>query len=207
MNLASACATLLVTLVGVATLGAVTDGFTVWTAETARRHALVERPAQLPAVSLQDQTARVFELAEYREGLVLLDFIYTRCPTVCQALGVSFNRLQAEIRRRGWQHQVALLSVTFDNNTDLPAMLDAYLTRFDADAGVWRSARVTDAHALAGWLEEWDVTVIPDGYGGYVHNAAIYLAENGVLRAVFDLEDIAGPVDALAVALGEPDAH
>jgi protein SCO1/2 len=207
MNPASVFATLLVSLLGIGTLGATTDAFTVWTAETARRQALIERPAQLPEVSLQDQTARVFEMAEYREGLVLLDFIYTRCATVCQALGVSFNRLQAEIRKRGWQHRVALLSVSFDGNTDLPAMLDAYLTRFDADAGIWRSARVTDAHELAGWLEQWDVTVIPDGYGGYVHNAAIYLVENGVLRAVFDLEDIAGPVDALAVALGESDAH
>ena len=187
---------------GSAALWAGTDGFRAFTSEQARRLAVRSAPRSLPTVKLEDQDAARFSLAEYRGRRVLVDFIYTRCPSVCGVLGATFQRLAGEIADRGPDGPI-LISISFDPDADTPAALKAYADRYHADGRIWRVARVADKAALAPMLRSFGVIVIADAFGGFQHNAAIHLVdERGKLAAIFGYDE--AELAIVAAAANEP---
>jgi protein SCO1 len=171
-------------------LGAATDGFAAFTTETARRVTVRRRPIELPAVALESDAGTRFTLADLRGRWLLVDFIYARCPTVCTTLGGDFARLERELAGPIAQDRVRLVSISFDPAHDTPVQLAAYLQRFGARNAAWQAARPLTAKGLQQLTRAFGVTVIPDGLGGYTHNAAIHLVDpDGRLADIFDLGD------------------
>ena len=178
-------------LAGGVVLAAATDGWQAFTTETARRVAVRRRPADLPAVALENQSGARFTLADRRGTWLLVDFIYTRCPTFCTALGGDFARLERQLADPIARGRVQLLSISFDPTQDTPAQLAAYLGRFRGPATGWQAARPLTAGGLREITAAFGVTVIPDQLGGYTHNAAIHLVDPaGRLVGIFDLGDV-----------------
>lgn len=170
---------------GVAVLGWGTDGFTAFTAEAARRAAVAHAPRSLPAIVMQDQDGAATGLAAHAGQVVLMDFIYTRCPTICTAQGSDFEQARAAIRAGGLAGQVALLSVSFDP-ADGPQALRDYADRFGGADGQWQFLRAAPADTRA-LLAAAGVVAIPDGFGGFVHNAAIHVLDRqGRLMRILD---------------------
>ena len=171
--------------VGVAALSWATDGFHVVTSEGARRLAVERSPRPLPNVPMVDQNGQSFTLSDYGGRTVLVDFIYTRCPTICGVLGEDFRNV---LRRRGDAlSDVDLLSISFDpDNDDLEAR-QRYGERYDAAAPRWRVAAVADKRGLATLLDGFGAVVISDGIGGFVHNSAVYVVDpRGRLAGILD---------------------
>jgi protein SCO1 len=178
-------------LAGGVALAAATDGFQAFTTETARRVAVRSRPVELPAVALESQSGARFALADLRGRWLLVDFIYTRCPTLCTALGADFARLERQLVDPIARGKVQLLSISFDPTQDTPAQLAAYLGRFQGHGMGWQAARPLTADGLRQITKAFGVTVIPDQLGGYTHNAAIHLVDpEGRLVDIFDLGDV-----------------
>ena len=147
-----------------------TDGARAFSSEGARRLAVEERPRTVPAVMLTDQDGMPLTLATLAGQRVLIEFIYTGCPTLCTTLGQSFQQIAAARPTGG---DPLLLSISFDPADDTRA-LRGYADRFQADGRRWRIARTTDPAVLPELLRAFGVIAIPDGLGGYVHNAAIH---------------------------------
>jgi len=179
-------------LVGAVALAAATDGFQAFTTETARRVAVRRQPADLPAVTLENQSGAQFTFADLRGKWLLVDFIYTRCPTFCTALGADFARLQQQLARPISQGKVQLLSISFDPTRDPPSQLAAYLGRFRGRSMMgWQAARPLTPDGLQQLTAAFGITVIADQHGGYTHNAAIHLVDpEGRLVDIFDLGDL-----------------
>src|SRR6516165_9770252 len=78
-----------------------TDGLRAFTTEGARRLSVIEQPRPVPAVRLIDMRGREFSLPDEIGRAVVVEFIYTTCPTICVALGESFAKLQRQIPRVG----------------------------------------------------------------------------------------------------------
>ncbi len=176
-------------LAGGVALAAATDGFQAFTTETARRVAVRRQPADLPAVALENQSGARFTLADLRGKWLLVDFIYTRCPTFCTVLGGDFAQLERQLAGPIAQGRVQLLSISFDPAHDAPAQLAAYLGRFRGRDGLAGGRPVT-ADGLQTLTAAFGITVIPDHRGGYTHNAAIHLVDpEGRLVDIFDLGD------------------
>lgn len=189
-------------LAGGGALAAATDGFRAFTTETARRVAVRRRPADLPAVALQSQSGARFALADLRGKWLLVDFIYTRCPTVCTVLGGDFARLERQLAGPIAQGRVRLLSISFDPTHDPPVRLAAYLDRFGGRSPAWQAARPLTADGLQRLTAAFGVTVIPDRLGGFTHNAAIHLVDpEGRLADIFDLGDPARISEAVLRSL------
>jgi protein SCO1 len=189
-------------LAGGGVLAAATDGFRAFTTETARRVAVRRRPADLPAVALQSQSGARFTLADLRGKWLLVDFIYTRCPTVCTVLGGDFSRLERQLAGPIAQGRVQLLSISFDPTHDPPVRLAAYLDRFGGRRPAWQAARTLTAEGLQRLTTAFGVTVIPDRLGGFSHNAAIHLVDpEGRLADIFDLGDPARISEAVLRSL------
>lgn len=197
-------------LVGVAYVAAaqLTEGFDVWTAEGARRLAVLERPVPTPLATLAGPGLSGHTLSDVVTGdghVTIVDFVYTRCPSVCLTLGSGLQQLQQALAAR--LHSgvpdadpagVRLLSISFDPPHDGVAELAQYASNWRADPRHWRFATVPDATQLQRLLDAFEVTVIADGRGGYEHNAALLVIDaRGRLVRIFDASQ---PEAALAFA-------
>ena len=92
-----------------------------------------ERGLSIPDVALVDQNGQSVRLDDLTKGkLVVMNFIFTSCTTVCSPMGANFAALQT---RLGDRRDVALISVSIDPSTDTPAKLKAWSQRFKARSG------------------------------------------------------------------------
>ena len=184
-----------VLLTGLAAFTYATAGFRVVTSEGARRLAIARTPLAVPHVPLVDQDGVVFSLDDYRGKAVMIEFIYTRCPTLCSVLADDFSRMLALTSERN----IELLSISFDSDNDDRQALKLYAERFGAAMPRWRIAMPVERRDLAALLGTFGVVVIPDGMGGFVHNSAIYIVDaNGRLVRIIDPD---APRQVVAAAL------
>ena len=156
----------------------------------------------MPDVPLVDQNGYAFSLGNYRGKLLLVEFIYTSCPTLCGVLGDDFRRVLDTLRRDHAARDVALLSISFDRTRDRTAELKLYGERYGAAAPSWRIAVPTTARGLSTLLKCFGVVVIPDEFGGFVHNDALYLVDrHGRLARILDAEAPAELVERMLSAV------
>ncbi|MFV0367864.1 MAG: SCO family protein [Hyphomicrobiaceae bacterium] len=185
-------ACLIVLAIGSSVLWSATDGLRVVTTEGARRVAIHDNPTALPDMKLQTMNGTIEELPGAGRRVLLVEFIYTTCPTICQSAGSDLSRLRDRLASEGYADSVRILSISFDLQNDEITQLRDYGERHGADHALWTIARPWKGD-LDTLLEAFGVTVIPDGYGGYQHNAAIHvISPSGRLSAILDTGDIDG---------------
>ena len=200
--LRTAMTSLAIAVLGGLSASWLTEGFEVWTAEGARRRAVIEAPVTAPPATLRGAglTGQSLHGLLASPGRVtLVSFIYTRCPSVCLALGSSFQQLQTAVSSPAMDRAdssadsgIKLLSISFDPAHDDIDQLGRYASLWRADPRHWRIATVPDAAQLQRLLQAWQVIVIPDAQGGYEHNAALMVIdERGRLVRIFDEADSA----------------
>lgn len=88
---------------------------------------------RFPMADLVDSNGHPFRFdpAAFGASVVLIDFVYTTCTTICPVLTATM----AAAQRRLAEHlgdQVVLVSVSVDPTTDTPEKLSAYAQRFHA---------------------------------------------------------------------------
>lgn len=193
----SGIATMVVVVAGIAGLAAGTHGGSVWTAEAARRQAVLDDPLALPEYTLEDTRGETFTLAAGERELTVVDFVFTQCPTVCLSMGAQFRLLQSELAGAGLFARVQLVSVTFDPDNDDAVALAGYLSRFGAIEPDWRAAKFADDETLRAAMEQLGVIAIPQPDVGFVHNAAFYLIDDGEVVAIIDVDDRRGLLAAI----------
>jgi protein SCO1/2 len=171
-----------------------THDFQVWTAEGARRLEVALQPITVPAVQIDGPGLTEQPLSQILadgQSITILDFVYTRCRTVCTVLGSVFQQMQATLQLDSKSdpsaQRVKLLSISFDEQRDNPRNLQAYAARLSADPLLWRFARVPDAQESRRLLADFQVVVVPDGRGDFEHNAALLVIDqHGRLVHIFD---------------------
>lgn len=195
-------ASLLILAAGIAVLSLATDGFSAFTTETARRVDVRRHPRALPAVPLQTADGRRVTFDALRGRWVLVDFIYTRCPTYCSVQGNEFARLQQRLAAPIARGQVTLLSISFDPEHDDPLRLAAYQRRSGDHGSGWIAARPIASAGLAALSRVFGITAVPDGLGGFVHNSSIAVVDpEGSLVAILDWDDPQAAVQYLLARL------
>lgn len=131
---------------------------------------LPERPStevligqKMPSFSLTDQSGGTVALSDFLEKVVVVDFIYTRCPLpdVCPRLSANFASVSKKLRGR----DVEFLSITIDPQFDTPAVLTEYARRWQAGEA-WKFLtgtpqqiqQVAGLFGLVYWPEEGSIT-------------------------------------------------
>jgi protein SCO1 len=105
-------------------------------------------------------------------------------------LGMAFRQIRDRLPAQTMQRDFAMLSISFDPQRDDLSSLKAYGNTYGADGKHWRIARVQNAADLKTMLSAFGVVVIPDGLGGFEHNAAIQLiGRNGKLIRIVDIDN------------------
>lgn len=176
----------LVTAAGIGALAWETEGFNVVTVNGARQLDIARRPRSLPDVELMDQDGQLFSLADYKGDPVFVDFIYTRCPTICRPMGDGFHHI-LQWQDKHPEQKVRLVSISFDLENDGREALRLYGDRYGARAPQWRIAAPLQRSGLDALRQAFGLIVIPDGMGGFIHNGDVYLIDaRGRLARAFD---------------------
>lgn len=97
---------------------------------------VLEDYGELPAFSLRDETDHEFTQEALRGHVTLVNFIFTRCESICPVTSMKMQKLQEKTAMAG--DAIKLLSFSVDPTYDTPVRLAAYASRFAADPARWR---------------------------------------------------------------------
>jgi len=179
-------------------------------AEAARPASAQAAPAaaavtlqDLPLVD-QDGKTRRFRSEVVGDRIVVMDFVFTTCTTICPVLSSKMARLQERLGDR-LGREVFLVSVSVDPARDGPPQLLAYSKKWKARQG-WSFLGGTPA----------DVEAVLKGMGAYTASVAnhppMFLVGDGKsgkwtrLNGFPEVDQILKQVDGLAAARGEKTA-
>ena len=125
--------------------------------------ALVAIGEQMPNFSLLDQRGEPFSLEDLRGQVVLVTFIYTRCPLpdYCPRMMLNFAEIKERFAAR-LGRDVSLLTITFDPKHDTHETMARYGRSFGNDGPGWymltgtpsEIQRVADAFGIEFWPDE-----------------------------------------------------
>jgi len=186
-------------LIGGAGLLWATDGLRAFTAEGARRLEIARIQPQVPDIRVETMSGAFKTLATTTGEVTLVEFIYTTCADLCQASGGEFAELRDLIVQQDLP--VRMLSVSFDPEVDDVNALISYGELHNAYDETWTIAR-PDVSALQSILDFFQVTVIPDNWGGYQHNTAVLLINpDGQFSGVYNTNAYKEITQAVKAAL------
>jgi len=97
---------------------------------------------RVPAdLTLTSQAGDSLQIGDYRGDILVLTFIYTRCPipNYCPRMSKHFAALQPKMRAE-YGEGVQLLSISFDPANDTPAVLRDYASRYTDRLDTWTFA-------------------------------------------------------------------
>lgn len=103
------------------------------------RDTKVELPdlGTIPAFALVDEQGRPFTEDALRGHPTIVDFIFTRCDTICPVITMKMQRLQDKLMDKKAE-AIKILSITVDPANDTPEKLAAYAAKFHANPEKWR---------------------------------------------------------------------
>lgn len=204
----TATAAALIFAAGLALAHAVTDGFRAFTLESARRLHALTAPGPVPDLVLDLADGGRARLSEMPGQVLIVDFVYTNCPTYCAALGSVYARLTERLKDEIAAGRVRLVSISFDPARDGPAELRAYRARYGGHPAGWDLGRPAHTADLERWLKAFGVVVIADGIGGYTHNAAVHVVgPDRRLAAIYGLDDVDSVVAKVRQLAGTDASH
>jgi len=194
---------------GLALLWFATGGGQSFTTETLRRQQVNAQPQPIDAFDVttgSNEKTSLNALLAAGDKVWLVDFIYTRCQTICSSLGTIYQQLQAQIEERGLQGRIGLLSISFDPANDDPAALAAYAKRMSMNPAVWQIATLSNWQDRRRLLETFGIMVVPAPLGEFEHNAALHVVtSDGRLIRIIDYLDYQTALNA-AIASAQRDA-
>jgi protein SCO1/2 len=93
----------------------------------------------VPAAAFIDQDGRPRDFASFKNSIVVVTFIYTRCPmpAFCPLMDRNFAAIQRKLKTEAGLEHVHLVSVSFDPLTDTPEVLKSHAAAIGADPKYW----------------------------------------------------------------------
>ena len=98
--------------------------------------AAVTEKLSIPDVEVLDQDGRKlhFYTDLVKDRVVVINFIFTTCTTICPPLSATFARIQKDLGERAGR-DVQMISISVDPVTDTPERLKAWSEKFHAAPG------------------------------------------------------------------------
>lgn len=158
----------------------------------------------MPSFSMVNHAGAPFTNADLAGNVVVLDFIFTRCPDVCPLMTTQMVALQRALPARPFGGaRLQLVSVSVDPMHDTPPVLQAYAERYGADLGQWTflTGSPSDTSSLSEGLAQALVTRPTDGESPDItHSQRLLLIDpRGHVRGFFPTD--ATGLDGLVAAI------
>jgi protein SCO1/2 len=143
----------------------------------------------IPEFSLIDQNGQTFTQEDMLGNIYVVDFFFTRCPTICPKMAAHLLDLQNKFSK---VENVRILSHTVDPKNDSPEVLKEYSKKVHADNSKWTfvTGNKEEIYSLANRGYFASAGMDETAPGGFLHSELIFLVDkNGRLRGSFDDSD------------------
>lgn len=146
----------------------------------------------IPPFALLNSDSIEFSHRSCENQVRIVDFFFTRCPTICPIMSSQMARLQSGIKQRGMVGEIRLLSHSVDPEHDRPHQLKAYGERLGQDPQIWQflTGAKDDIFDLA--RHGYFMTAIESdtAVGGIFHSDIFALVDrSGHIRGYYDGTD------------------
>jgi protein SCO1/2 len=179
-----------------------THHFSNFTLESQRRDDLFTQQPDLSFLRTIDDAGEISSIAQLAiktNKVLITQFIYTQCRTICLSLGNTFQQTQTQIVEKNLSKQLGLVSISFDVSHENSETLKTYRQRMRADAQVWSLVKMQDTSVLEAAKNQLGLMVIEDKQKDFVHNSAfIVVSPTGHVLGIFEPDEIS---DAITLAL------
>lgn len=95
----------------------------------------LEDLATIPAFTLVDERGQTFTEEALRHHATIVNFIFTRCDTVCPVTSMKMQKIQ---EKTFGADGIKLLSISVDPSYDTPLRLQQFAQKYKADPERWR---------------------------------------------------------------------
>jgi protein SCO1/2 len=90
---------------------------------------------EIPDFSFTNQYGQTVTKEQFPDKILIVDFFFTSCPTICPTMSEQLARVQSQLIR---DDRVVLVSYTIDPTRDTPEKLKAYGEEYGAVPGKWQ---------------------------------------------------------------------
>ena len=91
----------------------------------------------VPPFHFTDEDGKPFTDKDVENKVLVVDFFFTRCTSICPKMSVQMQQLQLQLDGHEYD-DVLFLSHTVDPEHDTPEVLKAYAKRLEADPKRWK---------------------------------------------------------------------
>ncbi|MGV9012382.1 MAG: SCO family protein [Flavobacteriales bacterium] len=91
----------------------------------------------VPPFHFTDEDGKPFTDKDVENKVLVVDFFFTRCTSICPKMSVQMQQLQLQLEGHEYD-DVLFLSHTVDPEHDTPEVLKAYSKRLEADPKRWK---------------------------------------------------------------------
>ena len=140
----------------------------------------------IAAFSFTDQDGNRYNKSFWKNKIVVADFFFTHCPTICPKMTNSLKQLRAAYKN---DETVLINSFTVDPENDQPEVLKKYADKFNLDQQGWKllTGDKKEIYKLA--RNSFFITAT-DGDGGpgdFIHSQYLVLVDTqGRIRGYYD---------------------
>jgi protein SCO1/2 len=141
----------------------------------------------VPDLELTDRLGRPFRFDQLRDKVLVTNFFFSSCPSVCVGLTRQVRTLVAQLRGRA---EVEFVSITVDPDADTPDQLTQFARAQGGESPRWHwltgSRELITATTFAFYAPFGD----KDDAGDIVHSTKLYLVDRaGRIRSMINTQD------------------
>jgi protein SCO1/2 len=126
---------------------------------------------------------------QFKGKIVIADFFFTTCPSICPVISAQMARLQDLIKKEKLEEEVKLLSHTVDPIHDTPSILKQYGTKIGADFDTWTFVTADPDYMYWQAQKGYQLTAFPSdtAQGGFFHTDKVVLLDQEMkIRGYYD---------------------
>jgi protein SCO1/2 len=167
----------------------VTAGLRALALDDVKKVEFAERHAPLPHARLSAENGQQVDARQLGGRVSVVEFIYTRCTTVCSTLGSVLGAVQREFPEAIATGRLQLLSISFDLAHDDAAAMAAYRGRFGTPEG-WLVALPDGPGSLRTLQQTFGFLIQDTGEVTVAHSSKLYLiSSRGEIVGAFDVDE------------------
>lgn len=152
---------------------------------------------ELPPFSFTDQFGRPFTDKQVEGKIIVADFFFTRCGTICPKMSGQMQQLQLKLDDPAFK-DVVFLSHTVDPEHDTPEVLNEHARKLQADTARWKFLTGDKQAIYLQGSEGYRVAAREEVMepGGFLHSEAFVLVDKDRhIRGMYDGTTMKGMMD------------
>ncbi len=129
----------------------------------------------IPDITLTDQDSQTYRISNLDNKIILADFFFTSCPSICPKVTKQMLRLYDRYKD---DDRVVIISHTIDQRHDSVAVLNRYAHNLGVDTGKWKFV-TGEKDSIFYLADQYFVSVIEDPLApaGFDHSGRIILVD------------------------------